>query len=236
MVTRTLLFRRLGLTILSVFVCSAGLLSQQAPATPSPTSIKEFPVIMKQDVTAGKTAVGTKIAAKLSVATLVDGTVFPKNTVFSGEVTESVAKSENSASRVALRMDSAQWKDGSAPIKVYLTAWFYPVIAARAGQDLSYGPPQPASKTWNGAGTYPDPNSPASQPFPGQDMSEGARSAPEPTIYTVAKQRVLMKDVESELNSEGAVAITSKRFNIKLDKLTTYVLATGELTSRKPAD
>jgi hypothetical protein len=32
------------------------------------------------------------------------------------------------------------------------------------------------------------------------------------------------------------VAISSKRFNIKVDKLTTYVLATGELTTRKPGD
>ncbi len=53
---------------------------------------------MKQDVTAGKTPVGTKVQAKLQVATLVDGTVLPKNTVFSGEVTESVAKSESTSS------------------------------------------------------------------------------------------------------------------------------------------
>src|SRR5207245_2131370 len=101
-----------GLTILSVLVCSAGLLSQKEATAPNPTNVKEFPVVMKQEVTAGKTPVGTKVEAKLSVATLVDGTVFPKNTVFSGEVTESVAKSENSASRVAIRMDSAQWKNG----------------------------------------------------------------------------------------------------------------------------
>ena len=53
---------------------------------------------MKQDVTAGKTPVGTKVQAKLQVATLVDGTVLPKNTVFSREVTESVAKSESTGS------------------------------------------------------------------------------------------------------------------------------------------
>jgi hypothetical protein len=249
---------RLTLAAFTVFVCSAGLIAQQDPsspnsaapnpaapssASPSPasasaasgTSLKEFPVVMKQDVTAGKTPVGTKVEAKLSVATLVDGTVFPKNTVFSGEVTESVAKSDNGPSRVAIRMDSAHWKNGSAPVKLYLTAWFYPVVLAGATQDLAYGPPQPASKTWNGAGTYPD-SSPASKPFPSQDMSGGAVAAPESSIYKVSKQRVLMKDVDSEHNSEGAVAISSKRFNIKVDKLTTYVLATGELTTRKPGD
>jgi hypothetical protein len=246
MVTHTLLGRRLESTILAVFLCSAGLVSQQGPAAPnspaysppslsssSPgsTDVKEFPVNMKQDVTAGKTTVGTKVQAKLQVATLVDGTVFPKNTVFSGEVTESVAKSDSNPSRIAIRMDSAQWKGGSAPIRIYLTAWIYPLVAAGRGQDLSYGPPQPATKTWNGAGTYPDANSPASRPFPGQDVNRSAEAAPEESpVYTVSKQRVLMKDIESERRSDGAVAITSQRLNIKLDKLTTYVLATGELT------
>jgi len=240
MVTRTMLVRRLGWVILAVFVCSAGLVSQEPaaagsssaiPSSANSTSVKEFPVNLKQDVTAGKTPVGTKVQAKLSVATLVDGTVFPKNTVFSGEVTESVAKSESNPSRVGIRMDSAQWKDGSAPIKIYLTAWFYPLVAAGRGQDLSYGPPQSPTKTWSGAGTYPDPNSPASQPFPSQDLNRSAESAPESPVYIVSKRRFLMKDVDSEHNSDGAVAISSRRFNIKLDRLTTYVLATGELTS-----
>jgi hypothetical protein len=38
-----------------------------------------------------------------------------------------------------------------------------------------------------------------------------------------------MKNVESTRNGDGAVSLTSKSFNIKLDKLTTYVLATGDL-------
>ncbi len=38
-----------------------------------------------------------------------------------------------------------------------------------------------------------------------------------------------MKNVESMRNSDGAVTLTSKRFNIKLDKQTTYVLAAGDL-------
>jgi len=233
MFTRTMVVPRFLLAVLTVFVYSAGLVSQQGPAAPNSTSVKEFPVIMKQNVTAGTTPAGTKVQAKLVVATLVDGTVFPKNTIFSGEVTESVAKSASNPCRVGIRMDSAQWKNGSAAIKVYLTAWFYPVIAAM-GQDLSYGPPQPASKTWNGAGTYPDPNSPASQPFPGQGTNRSAESAPESPAYTVSKRRVVMKDVESERNSDGAVSISSKRFNIKLDKLTTYVLAAGDLPPGGP--
>jgi hypothetical protein len=40
-----------------------------------------------------------------------------------------------------------------------------------------------------------------------------------------------MKNLESTRDSDGAVALTSKRSNIKLDKLTTYVLATSDLLS-----
>jgi hypothetical protein len=42
-----------------------------------------------------------------------------------------------------------------------------------------------------------------------------------------------MKDVESGSNSGGVVTLTSKRFNIKLDKVTTYVLAPGDLLPTK---
>ena len=234
-VDRHILRTAVAAVVVVAVICSGVLGGQQTPAGPGSTSVKEFPVNLKQEVTAGKTAVGTKVQAKLTVATLVDGTVFPKNTIFSGEVTESTAQSADSPSRIGIRMDSAQWKNGSAPIKVYLTAWFYPMIAAR-GQDLSYGPPQSPTRTWNGAGTYPDPNSPASQPFPNGDTSGRADAAPEAQVYALSKQRVLMRDVEPERSNDGALAITSRSFNLKLDKMTTYVLATGELpaaTSRK---
>jgi len=42
-----------------------------------------------------------------------------------------------------------------------------------------------------------------------------------------------MKDAESAADNDGALAIVSKRSNIKLDKLTTYVLAAGDLPSAK---
>jgi hypothetical protein len=235
MVGRCLLSTVVIATVVIAVMGSGVLAAQQIPAVTGSASVKEFPVTLKQEVTAGKTAVGTKVQAKLTVATLVDGTVFPKNTIFSGEVTESKAQSADSPSRIGIRMDSAQWKNGSAPIKVYLTAWFYPMMAAR-GQDLSYGPPQSPTRTWNGAGTYPDPNSPASQPFPNGDTSGRTDAAPEAQVYALSKQRVLMRDVEPERSNDGALAITSRSFNLKLDKMTTYVLATGELpaaTSRK---
>jgi NDP-sugar pyrophosphorylase family protein len=99
-------------------------------------------VILQQGVTAGKTPVGSKIQAKLGVSTLVDGTVIPRNAVFWGEVIESVAKKGPNPSRVSVRMDSVQWKNGSAALKVYLTAWYYPA-RDQMGQNLEYGPQQP---------------------------------------------------------------------------------------------
>lgn len=110
--------------VLVVLVSTA--LFSQPPSTPPGSADLEFPVTMRQNVTAGVTAVGTKVQAKLAVATLVKGTVIPQNAILSGEVTESQAKSSSEPSRLAIRLDSAQWKKGSAAIKVYLTAWIYP--------------------------------------------------------------------------------------------------------------
>jgi hypothetical protein len=41
-----------------------------------------------------------------------------------------------------------------------------------------------------------------------------------------------MKDIEStRSNKDGAVILSATHFNIKLDKQTTYVLATGDLAA-----
>jgi len=189
--------------------------------------MQEFPVMLQQSVTAGKTPAGTRIQARLGAATLVDGTVIPRNAVFSGEVVESVAKTKSDQSRIALRMDSVQWKNGSASVKVYLTAWYYPTKDT-TGQDLQYGPQQPANRTWNGQGQYPDPNSRSYKPFPGSDSDKGT-SVPDTPSASASNHRVLMKDVVAESRSDGTLALVSKQSNIKLDKLTTYVLASTDL-------
>jgi hypothetical protein len=209
--------------------------AQHTPAGSSSSGALEFPVILRQNVTAGTTPVGTKVQARLAVATLVDGVVVPRDAVFSGEVTESVAKSATDPSRLAIRMDSAQWKKGSTPIvlslasKVYLTAWYYPVAETRT-QDLSDESPDDGPQSWkhrNRLPTFPDPNAPDSQPFPGRGA--GAGSSPPSPASNISKHRALMKNVESTRTSDGAVTLTSKSSNIKIDKLTTYVLATGDL-------
>jgi hypothetical protein len=190
---------------------------------------------MRQSVNAGKTLVGTRVEAKLIVATLLNGTVIPRDAVLSGEVTESVAKSSTVPSRLGIRMDSAQWKNGSVPLKVYLTAWFYPETAGMSPQDLSYQPADAANskRNWNGMGTYPDPNNPVSQQkFPGRESDQDASAPPSPSS-NISKHRILMKNVDSATTSNGAIALVSARTNIKLDRLTAYVFAADDLLPRK---
>ncbi len=210
---------------------SAALLGQQTPAASSSRAVQEFPVVLQQNVETGKTPAGAKIQAKLAAATLVEGTVFPKNALLSGLVIESVARSAKQPSRLAIRMDSVQWKNGSASIKVYLTAWYYPTTV-QMGQSLQYGPPEPASRTWNGAGQYPSSDSRIYQPFPGGDSDKGPGSVPDTPTSITSTQPVLMKNVEPVRGSDGGITLVSERANLKLDKLTTYVLATGALPAK----
>ena len=209
------------------FVCAATLFGQQTPSPATASVVQEFPVVLEHSVVAGKTPLGTKLQAKLDVPTLINGMVLPRNAVFSGEVIESAAKTPTTPSRLAIRMDSVQWKNGSIPVKVYMTAWYYPTVD-EAGQNLQYGPPQDPRRTWNGMGQYPDPNSPAYKPFPGTDSDKGS-SVPNATSSTTSNHRILMKDVNSERDNQGGMTLISRHSNIKLDRLTTYVLATGDL-------
>lgn len=216
-----------GPAVLMVILGVAVSYAQQPAAVPIPSGAHEFPAVMRQNVVAGATPVGTKIQARLVIATLVDGVVIPRDAVLSGEVTESVAKSKSDPSRLAIRLDSAQWKNGSAPIKAYLTAWYYPPEPL-AEQNLAYHPDYSQSpKGWNGAGTYPDPNNPASQPFPGRDSNKDQGPEAASPASNISKHRLLMKNVDATRQDDGAVTLTSAHSNIKLDKVTTYVLISG---------
>ena len=208
--------------LLSV-VCICTSFGQQKTPAPAASQAQEFPVVMQQSVSAGKTAVGTKVQAKLEIATWLEGKVVPRNASLTGEVIESAAKTSTSPSRLAIRMDSAQWKDGSAALKIYLTAWYYPAIQ-QAGQDLQYEPPQSPGKTWNGQGAYPS-HSPSYKPFPTANADDDKKTVPDTATTKISDHRVVMKDVEWMRAEDGTVALISKRGNIKLDKLTTYVFA-----------
>ena len=226
---------RAGYAITGYIVCallaSVAIFAQSSSAQSNPASpasapnaalVQEFPVTMRQNVVAGKTPVGTKVEAKLTIATLVKGAVIPEGAIFSGEVVDSTAKSKTDPSRLAIRMDSVQWKKESKPIKVYLTAWYYPVPMP---QDAD----QEDCRTVGSVGMNcpPVPGAPGAGPG-----AAGTRFPPEPMPLPsaqVPQSRVAMKDVESTRDPDGTIALSSAKSNIKLDKTTTYVLATGEL-------
>ena len=190
----------------------------------------ELPIVLRQTVEAGKTAVGTKVEARLVMATMTKGGVLPRGAVISGEVTESVAKSGNSLSRLAIRMDSAQWKNGETKFKLYLTAWYYPP-APMVAPDLSYGPPGD-NRNWGGVNPTVDTTDP---PNPSQRLStqqdNGVNAGAPGSI--ISGKRVLMKNVKSASGADGSVVLVSSRSNIKLNKVTTYVLAINELLPGK---
>lgn len=209
--------------------------SQQTATNSTAPAASEFPVIMRQSITAGKTAVGTKVEAELVIATMANGTVVPRGAILAGEVVQSVAKSKTEPSRLSIRIDSAQWKNGSAPVKVYLTAWYYPEVAM-PNQDVSYQPMDAgnAKRTWNGQGTYPDPNNPiALQKFPGRDNGKDSDTGTVPAASSISKHRSLLKHIESARSSDGVVTLSSTSQNIKIDRLTTYVLAASDLLPTK---
>jgi len=214
-------------TLLPIVLASVWLLSQTSLAAPPSAAGIELPVTMRQNVIAGTTAVGAKVQAKLTAATLVNGVVIPSNAIFSGEVIESVAKSPESPSRLGIRMDSAQWKNGSAEVKVYLTPWYYPlaVISADSYNSAVHG----GIEVSRGRGTNTPPANP--QPTFPADASGSTRSS-EPDSST-PPHRVIMKDVESTRNPDGSVTIISQRSNLKLDKQTTYVLSSIDLLPPK---
>jgi hypothetical protein len=218
--------RTLLLSLVLATVYPTILLCQQKPEPTQPNAPQEFPLVLEKAVNAGKTEIGAKVQAKLLVATLVNGKVIPRNAVFSGEVVESTARTKTDPSRIGIRMDSVTWKEGSEPIKIYLTSWYYPTVAD-PGQNLRYGPDQPASRTWDGQGQYPDQNSHVYRPFPGSDTDKGS-GVPSTANPVQSKDRVLMKDVDVEHLSDGSIVLVCKHNNLKLDRLTTYVFAPGD--------
>lgn len=216
--------------VLSLLPLTYGV-GQNTPQTATNPAALEYPLMLEKSVTAGKTPVGTKVEGKLLMATLVNGKVVPRGAVFSGQVTESTEKTKTEPSRISIVMDSAVWKQGSEALKVYLTAWYYPTVA-EPGQPLQYGPTQPASRTWDGQGQYPDPNSKVYRPFPGSESTKD-QGVPDTANPVTSNHRIAMKNVESQRNNDGALVLVSKRNNIKLDHFTVYVFSSGDLVALK---
>jgi len=200
--------------------------SPVAQQSPSGSRPQEFPVMMRQSVAAGKTPVGTKVQAVLTLATLVSGKVIPDGAIVSGVVVESTAKSAAGPSRLSIRMDSVQWKTGSVALTTYLTEWFHP-MRLTLGEDRFDDRPdangEHTKRTW--AAYNPNPSD--AMLFPGDSDQAHVKTAPPPAM-AVSERRVMMKDVHLEKDHNGGQTLVSTRSNIKLDKSTTYVLTTCE--------
>jgi hypothetical protein len=202
--------------------CSAISIAQQSHSASSSLPLREFPVVMQQSVEAGKTPVGTKLQARLAVATLFHGTVIPRNAIVSGVIFESVAKSAKAPSRLGIRMETARWKDQSTcMIKAYLMPLYYAMN--QSIQSLPNESPDPDSRNLNGPAQSSSPM--YQRPFP--DNSEASRAAI-PDAPTMSSRPVAMKNVALEPVSDGGIELVSEHANIKLYKMTTYVLAAIE--------
>jgi hypothetical protein len=235
-----------GLCLLFVFLLTPLAITQtkpvdtsgnpQKPVAPSSVAGLEFPVRLRQNVTAGKTAVGSKVQAALTVATFVKGVVIPEGAIFSGQVIESAAKSATNPSRLAVRMDSAQWKNkGSGTLvsveldpRVYLSSWYYPPVLPKEGDhdrpigiaDASHNPTMPSDPSGGGRNQ----RNPAAPPLPTPDDE----TLPPRQSADTQNHRVQLKSVQSMRNDDGILVLTSDHSNIKLDKTLTYVLATRD--------
>jgi hypothetical protein len=228
MFRRVLVGRLIGLTALS---CASVLFSQSKPTTSKPADLLEFPVVMRQNITAGKTPVGARVQAKLTIATLMHGVVVPKDALFTGEVTESTAKSDKAPSRLAIRMDTAEWKNGSTPLKVYLTAWYYPLKSEERDQQDPFSAMH--GQVGITFGSAPNPYPPGAQgSMTGDDRNRYPDPTP-PAPSVTSTHRILMESVTPAKNNDGSLVITSNKRTIKLDKLATYVFATNDLGSLK---
>jgi hypothetical protein len=218
----------------STFLLAQSSEQQQHPVSSPVISVaaQEFPVTLRQNIVAGKTPVGTKIEAKLTMATLVKGAVIPEGAIFSGEVVQSSAKSATNPSRLAIRIDSVQWKKESKPITLYLVPWYYPLLMRQdvEGDDQS---DRPVRGVICGSASCREMSPNYDNTFPNPRTSSDTLPPPPPRV---SESRVPIKDVDSARDIDGTIALTSTHSNIKLDKTTTYVLAANALAPGKETD
>jgi len=202
-----------------IVCCFAVSVGQQKPPTSSPGALREFPLVLQQSIESGKAMIGTKVQAKLAVATMFEGTVIPRNAVFSGVVIESNAKSAKEPAKLAIRMETAEWKHGSSSMMAYLLPLYYPTTTQNFG-DAS----QASGPTASDGGQGSSSESPMShQSFPSNESQAAI-----PEISTTSNRPVQIKNVTVALADEGGAALVSEHSNIKLFKLTTYVFAARE--------
>src|SRR5436305_3504716 len=202
-------------------VWSAAAVGQQASTSSPKPALHEFPLTLQQSVESGKAKIGTKVQAKLAVATLFHGVVIPRNALFSGVVIESDAKTAKDPAKLAIRMETAEWKDQSTSLTAYLIPLYY-TTTSQAAPDLPNGSPDPSSRTMNGEQA----NSPMQRPVPSTDSQTSQAAIPD--TPSSSNRPAPMKNVTLALADEAGDALVYEHANIKLYKLTTYVFAAHE--------
>ena len=197
--------------------------AQQAPPSAPHPALHEFPLTLQQSIESGKAKIGTKVQARLAIATLFRGTVIPRNALFTGVVIESDAKSAKDPAKIAIRMETAEWKGGSTSLTAYLLPLSY-ATTVQAAQGPRGESQDPSSRSTNDAGQ--DANSPMRQQFPTNDSQAAQEAIPE--APTISSRPAQLKNVTLAPSDEGGAALVSERANIKLNKQTTYVFAAVE--------
>jgi len=218
-----------ALALLSL--CPGGFAQHSSAGVPAPRL--ELPVIMRQKVVAGVTPVGAPVEAKLQIATLVSGTVVPQGAILSGHVEQSAKKAGDAPSRLKIKFESAHWKKGSAPLEVYFTGCYYPMIAFtdrdRNPADASYGsisrPMDPSD------GSYP------TQPgLKSGQMPQGyGPDVPQAVTTQVSSHWVRQPGANVIAETDGSISVTSIARDLRLDKDTTYLLANFALVNAAPS-
>jgi len=203
-----------------IAACCAASIGQQSQSSAS-SVLRQFPVVLQQSVEAGKTPVGTKVQAKLAADTMFHGILVPQNAIVTGIIFQSVAKNAKAPSRLGIRMENAKWKDESTcMMRAYLMPLYYAMIT-QSPQAMPNGSPDPGdSRTLSGPAESSSPMQ--NRQFP--DNSEASRGAM-PDTPVLSSRPVSMKNVEIEPVDDGGVALVSEHTNIKLHKMTTYILA-----------
>ena len=108
-------------------------------------------------------------------------------------------------------------------------------VVLSAGADGPSGPllwTAGRQRNWGGVNPTVDTTDP---PNPAQRLStqqDNGVNADAPGSI-ISSKRVLMKNVKSASGADGSVVLVSSRSNIKLNKVTTYVLAINELLPGK---
>jgi len=142
-------------------------------------------------------------------------------------VIESTSKSAKEPAKLAIRMETAEWKGGSISITAYLLPLYYPATT-QSVPNFGDAPRESGANMPDGAGQHSGSESPMQhQSFP----TDGSQSAI-PEVSTTSNRPVPIKNATLALADEGGAALVSEHSNIKLFKLTTYVFAARETRAK----